>query len=158
MYRSLFFVAAILFSFAVPLGGASSAVAQSRGTVRMLCPESALNIGLYQKVIAEKVKTSIDPNAFSEVRVRVNLRRVGGETSVRNNSLDEILSGLSLANQGLTVLAGGALSFDFRCAHTYVVRIRVTATELQTGVRFSSSTDSRVIIDSAGEASFKRFR
>ncbi len=145
-------VLALTLSIILSLAVGQLAHAQSSGQVRVLCPEAALNVPLYEKVIAQKVKSLIDSTAYKSLRVRVFFRRVGGETDVRSNSFDEVLNGLSLSQLGLTTLASGSLSFDLLCTHVYVARIRVTGTEVGTGARFSSSTDSRVTISSTGEA------
>ena len=128
----------------------SEAFAQSvQASLR--CPKKPLNIRLYQDVLARQVQLGIDPDVYSNVRVNVRLRQTGRTKNRTSVSGTDILNGLTITQDGLLTTLSGGVSYTSTCDFPFVARVKIRATDIATGTRLASSTESIVTITSAGE-------
>lgn len=126
-------------------------VAQEPGTALLRCPQRAINVKLFSKAIQAQILSQIDTSIYEDPTVKVKLTIASRPRSNRSNDLEEILDGLILEQQGISFSANGALQFSDPCDFTYLMRIKVTATDAATGQPVQSITDSVVTITSDGE-------
>lgn len=118
--------------------------------VTLLCPDEALNIGLYTDTVSRAVRAAVDQSKYRNVRVRITWRSMGPIQEQLATTSSEIVSGLTIQQVGLVSALTGSLQFQPRCDYRYIAKVRVIATDRASGVRLSSSNESIVTITSAG--------
>lgn len=133
-----------------------TAAGAQENDLTLRCPTDALNLTLYSDTIAAKIKASVDPALYQNVRVRIRTRLLGLQSGSIAASSSQVISGLSVAQTGLISVISGALSFQPLCQFRYVIRSTVTATEIASGVRLSSTNEGIITISSGGEVEVKR--
>ncbi|MCB0352232.1 MAG: hypothetical protein KDD64_01870 [Bdellovibrionales bacterium] len=148
----VFSALAILTLFQTPLHA-------QEGTVTFRCPSSAPNTRLFKRVIQAAVTQNVDSDSYSDIRTRVKLRLVGpGTQDEETATFATILDGLTLTQTDLVSSLDGTIAFSSTCTYPYIVRVRVTATDISSSARLSSSNDSPIEVTVPVEKRIRRFR
>lgn len=138
----------------LPLRGAHGQTVQTS----LRCPQRPLNINLYEEVLAKQIELGVDTDTYSQIRVRVRLRQTG---RTKNRTLvtgDDLLSGLSISQEGLLSTLSGSLAYTTTCDFPFVARVKIRATDISANTRLASSTESIITITSPGEFVSKGMR